>query len=478
MALTEYGELDALGLGALIAAGEVSAVEVIEEAITRAEALQPTLNFLAHSAFEQARERAADPARQRGPFSGVPWLVKELASSWAGLPFTNTLPLLKSQVASEDSELIRRLKAAGVIALGKSTSPEQGWALSTESSLHGVTRNPWDPERTPGGSSGGSAAAVAARVVPFADASDGGGSIRVPAANCGLVGLKPARGRISFAPMAVDFWYGGATLHCVSRSVRDSAALLDVTAGTLPGEPYRLPAPADSFLSAVSRPTGPLKIAMVTDAPDHGTPVDPEVRAGVESAGRQLEALGHHVELRAVPYDFWPLYKTYTAIIAVQTAAFFEGVYAGLGRPPAAGDMAELYRSMIEKGRAIAGTRHANDVESMRAMCRELACTMDSYDVWLMPTVPMLPRAHGYYDMNLDVEHYDDTRMGPDCCFTAPFNASGHPAISLPLAWSASGLPVGIQFVGRDGDESTLLSLAGELEQASPWAARRPPLCS
>ncbi|MCB1747057.1 MAG: amidase, partial [Gammaproteobacteria bacterium] len=239
MAFSEYGDYDAVGLAALVRAGEISALEVLEEAIARAERIDPQLNFLAHRAFDVARERARDPALPMGPLAGVPWLVKELATAWGGQPFTNSLPYLQDQVAPGDAVIVARLKAAGAVPFGKSTSPEQGWCLATESRLHGVTRSPWDPARTPGGSSGGSAVAVATRVTPVADASDGGGSIRVPAANCGLVGLKPARGRITLAPMTVDYWYGGAIIFGLSRSVRDTAVLLDVLAGGLPGEPYR-----------------------------------------------------------------------------------------------------------------------------------------------------------------------------------------------------------------------------------------------
>ncbi|MGE0483366.1 MAG: amidase [Gammaproteobacteria bacterium] len=476
MAFSEYGDHDAVGLAALVRAGEVSAAEVVEEAIARAERIDPELNFLAHRAYEVARERARDPALPMGPLVGVPWLVKELATAWGGQPYTNSLPYLKDQRAPGDAAIVARLKAAGAVPFGKSTSPEQGWCLATESSLHGVTRSPWDPARTPGGSSGGSAVAVATGVTPVSDASDGGGSIRVPAANCGLVGLKPARGRISLAPIAVDYWYGGAIIFGLSRSVRDTAVLLDVLAGGLPGEPYRLPVPPRAFAAEVGAPTGRLRIALVTDTPDHGTPLDGEVRAAVEDAARLLEDLGHQVEPRPVPYTYWPLYKTYTALIAAQTAAFFDAMAPVVGRPAGPDDMAPLYWTMIEKGRSFSAIDHSNQLEQMRAACVAMAGTMAPFDAWLMPTLPMLPRTHGHYDMQLDVETYDDTRMGPDCCYTAPFNASGMPAISLPLGWSRAGLPIGVQLVGREADEATLIRLAAQLEQARPWAARRPPI--
>ncbi len=478
MTFREYGDYDAVGLAALVRAGEVSASEVTEEAIARCVAVNPQLNFLAHEAFDVAREAAAKRDLPDGPLKGVPWLVKELASSWGGQPYTNCSPYLKTVIAAGDSVLIARMKAAGMIPFGKSTSPEQGWALATESSLHGITRSPWDLSRTPGGSSGGAAAAVAARVLPMADASDGGGSIRVPAANCALVGLKPARGRITLAPDVVDFWCGGATLHCVSRTVRDTAALLDVTAGALPGEPYALPRPPRAFAAEVGAPPGRLRIALVTATPEGGTSLAPEIAQAVDVAAKLLADLGHHLEVEPVPYDYLPLVRCYTDIVAVQTAAFFDAMAAAVGRPATRGDMAPLYWTMITKGRSFSAIDHSNQIERLRQLSRAMLTTMATYDAWLMPTVPMLPRTHGYYDMALDVDAYNETRMGPDCCYTAPFNAAGSPAISVPMSWSADGLPIGVQLVGRDADEATLIRLAAQIEAARPWIGHRPAVCA
>ena len=478
MAFNEYGEYDALGLAELVKTKKISPREVIDEAIRRAEAVNPELNFLNHKAYELACETADDPKLPDGPLKGVPWLVKDLATGWTGQPVTNCCPYFKDVVAPGDSETVQRMKAAGMIPFAKTTSPEQGWAISTESSMFGITRSPWNPERTPGGSSGGSAAAVVARVLPMAEASDGGGSIRVPAANCGLVGLKPARGRISLAPAVADYWYGGATFLCVSRTVRDTAALLDITGGHLPGEPYQIAQPARPYLEEVGADSGKLKIAMVTDTPDHGTPVDPEVKQAVTDAGNLMESLGHAVEPQPVPYNFWPLYKIYTEIIAVQTAAFFAGMAETVGRVATQDDMAHFYWTMIEKGRGFSGVDHSNQVEGMRQMCRSFLGEMAAFDAWLMPTVPMLPRTHGYYDMSLDVETYDDTLMGPDCCFTSPFNASGSPAISIPMSLSDDGLPIGVQFVGRDCDEATLIRIAAQIESARPWIDVKPTICT
>lgn len=474
MSIENYAELDATSLVRMVKRGEVSPTEVIESAIERAEVVNPKCNFIAHELYDSARAQAADASLPDGPLQGVPWVIKELASSWEGLPFTNSLPYLKDMLAPMDSVIATRLKQAGVIPLAKVTSPEQGWCLATESSLHGITRSPWDLERTPGGSSGGTAVAVSAGVTPLGDASDGGGSIRVPAANCGLVGLKPARGRITLTPLAVDYWYGGAVIFGLSRSVRDTALLLDVLAGGRAGEPYTPPAPSQTYLKLIDSAPKSLRIAMVTEAPAHGTAVDAEVARAVNNAAKLLTDMGHAVEPCTLPGDFWTMYKVYTALIAVQTTAFFDAMAEPVGRAATEADMARLYWTMIQKGREVSGPQHSNDIEQLRQLCLQMVESMSAYDVWLMPTLPMLPRTHGYYDLELDVETYDNTRMGPDCCFTAPFNATGQPAVSLPLGWSNEGLPIGVQLVGPMHNEALLLQLARQLELAQPWSQHKP----
>ena len=474
MSFPEYEELDGLGLAELVRAKEITPGEIIEEAIRRAEALNPELNFLCFDAFEEGRRMAADPALPDGPFTGVPWLVKELGTAWNGQPLTNCCPYMKDMAADYDSLTVTRAKAVGFTLLGKSNSPELGWALSTESKMFGTTRNPWDPSRSPGGSSGGAAAAVAARVLPIAEASDGGGSIRVPASHSGLVGLKPARGRVSSAPSAVDFWYGGAVFLCVSRSVRDTAAYLDAVNGSLPGEPYYAPKPATSFLEEAATPPGKLRIAMVAQSPDSCTPLDGEVTAALQATGKLLEELGHQVEAEPIPYDFWPLMDIYMRVAAVQMAAWIAHIGSEVGRAPESDELEPLYRSTIDKGRAITGVEHSNDIEAMRMICRDMVGKMAAYDAWLMPSIPVPAREHGWYDMSLDVATYNKTRMLPDCAFSAPMNASGQPAISLPLHSTKGGLPIGMQFVGGERDEAVLLRLAGQLEDALPWKGRKP----
>lgn len=476
MSFPEYGERDGLGLAEMVRNKEITPGEIIEEAIRRAESLNPELNFLTFEAFDEGRRMAADPALPDGPFKGVPWLVKELATAWQGLPATNCCPYMKDLVAPFDSHTVTRTKAAGFTLLGKSNAPELGWALACEPRLYGITRNPWDLTRTSGGSSGGAAAAVAARVLPIAEASDGGGSIRVPASHSGLVGLKPARGRISMSPAVVDFWYGGALYLCLSRSVRDTAAYLDAINGSLPGEPYRAAKPATPFLDEAGTPPGKLKIAMVAEAPDGCTPLDGEVKAAVEATGKLLEELGHTVEAQPIPYDYWPLTELYTRITALQTAGWIERMGDFIGHPPEPDELAPLYWSMIEKAATISGVQHSNDIEALRMTCRDMVTKMATYDVWLMPTIPVPAREHGWYDMSLDADTYNRTRMAADCIYTIPINASGQPAISLPLHTTAGGLPIGSQFVGGELGEAVLLSLAGQLEAALPWKDRKPAL--
>ncbi len=474
MSFSEYEDYDAVGLAKLVENKEIKPIEIMDEAIHRSESINPHLNFFTIECFEEGRRMAKNPKLPDGPFKGVPWLVKELATAWKGQPMTNSCPYMKDVVAPFDSHPVKLTKESGFTLLGKSNSPELGWALSCESRLFGITKNPWNIDCTPGGSSGGAAAAVASRVLPMAEASDGGGSIRVPASHCGLVGLKPSRGRVSMAPAIVDFWYGGALFFCISRSVRDTAAYLDVVGGPLPGEPYYYPKPKVSYVSNISRKVEKLNIAVVCESPDGCTKLSEDVYKSIKDTGNILNQLGHCVEIQNIPYNFWRLYNTYMRIISVQTAAFIDGMKEIIGRPPKDGELAYLYVTTIEKGKAISGVEHANDVESMRMMCRDLVGKMAHFDAWLFPTIPVTAREHGWYDMSFDVDKYNNTRMGPDCAFTVPMNMAGLPAISLPLCTSETKMPIGMQFVARDQDEALLLRLATQLEQALPWKNRKP----
>lgn len=470
--LGTYVESDALALAELVHKGEVSPAELVETAITVIDRLNPTLNAVIHRLYDMGRERAANVDRN-APFAGVPFLLKELASTWEGAPVTNSSAYLKDLVADSDSEAVRRIKKAGLVLVGKSNAPENGWSITTEPKLYGPTVNPWNPDITAGGSSGGTCAAVAARMVPIGEASDGAGSIRVPASCCGLVGLKPSRGRVSLAPSG-DYWYGGAYFLCATRTVRDTAAYLDALAGALPGDPYTPPTPDESWLTLAARAPRKLRIAY-TVTPPNGTPIDPQVKAAVMAAVSVLEKLGHTVDEHDMPLDADRAWRTYTDMTCVQTAALHEWLEPLVGRPVTRDDVEPTTWAIIERGRNTSGTKHITDVEQLRQMARDIVGDLHAYDLFVTPTLTQLPRPVGYYDMSeTDIDRYN--AKWTDSVFAFPFNMSGQPAISLPLAWSKENIPIGVQLVGRYGDEATVLSASAVLEQEMPWKHRKPPV--
>lgn len=467
-----YASTDGIGLAELIRRRETTPGEIVEVAIDAIERVNPRVNAVVHKAYDEAKTAAAAVQRDL-PFAGVPFLIKELATMWAGMPLTNSCAWMKEVRAPIDNEFVRRIKAAGFILIGKSNAPENGWAITTEPRLYGATRNPWRDDVTAGGSSGGSAAAVAARMVPMAEGSDGAGSIRVPASCCGLVGLKPSRGRVTLSPFG-DYWYGGAFFLCLSRSVRDSAAFLDAVAGHLPGEPYTPPRPAGTWSDLAKAPPERLRIGFAANPPD-GSPIHPEVATAVRNVGALLESLGHSVEPHALRFDANAAWQTYTRMTAVQTAQTFAALTPLVGRPVTQGDVEPVTWAVIERGRSISGVQHVADVEALRVWSRDLATDLQPYDVLVTPTLTQPPRPLGYWDMSeTDTDRYN--AKWTDAAFMAPFNWSGLPAISLPMHVTADGLPVGVQFVGRYGDEATLLSLAAVLEQERRWQDRQPPI--
>lgn len=468
--LRTYADADALALAGLVRDGEVSAAELVECAVSVIERLNPELNAVIHKLYDMGREAAASVDRG-APLAGVPFLLKELASSWKGAPLTNSSRYLKDLVAPGDSELSRRIRAAGLLLVGKSNAPENGWSISTEPKLYGITRNPWKEGITAGGSSGGTAAAVASRMVPIGEASDGAGSIRVPASCCGIVGLKPSRGRVTLAPFG-DYWYGGAYFLACTRSVRDTAAYLDAVAGGLPGDAYTPPTPEGSWLDLSAREPGKLRVGF-TVTPPNGAPIDPQVKEAVLSTARTLESLGHQVEEHDMPLDGEAAWKTYTDMTCVQTAAMFDQLAAVVGRAATPDDVEPVTWAIIERGRATSGMEHATAVERLRVLGREVVGDLFPYDIYLTPTLTHLPRPMGYYDMAMtDIDAYN--ALWTDAMFAFPFNFSGQPAISLPLAWTSDAIPIGVQLVGRYGDEATVLAVSRQLEQAMPWRDRRP----
>ncbi|WP_442579404.1 amidase [Mesorhizobium sp. ASY16-5R] len=468
--LRTYAESDGLGLAELVHKKEVSPLELVEAAVVTIEKLNPTLNAVIHKHYDMAREAAAGVAGD-APFAGVPYLLKELATSWKGSPNTNSSYYLKDVVSDFDAEVVTRIKKAGFLLVGKSNAPENGWSISTEPKLYGATVNPWRADLTAGGSSGGSCAAVAARMVPVAESSDAAGSIRVPASCCGVLGLKPSRGRITMAPYA-DVWHGGAYFLANTRTVRDTAAYLDAVAGALPGDAYQPPVPDKSWLELSKRAPAKLRIGYSVTPPD-GRPIDPEVRQAVLDTAKKLEGLGHSVEEHNMALDADNAWKTYTHMSCVQTAAIFDWLSAVVGRPATADDVEPITWAIIERGRATSGIRHISDVEAVRQMGRAIALDINDYDIFLTPTLTHLPRPVGFYDMSMtDLDAYND--LWTDGVFMFPFNMSGQPAMSIPVGQSKSGVPIGVQAVGRYGDEATILALATVLEQEMPWAGRKP----
>jgi amidase len=468
-----YADSDALALGDLVRRRQISAAELVETAAVVIDRLNPRLNAVIHKLYDMGRA-AATQVPADAPFAGVPFLLKELGSMWEGAPLTNSCAWMKDLKATSDWEVIRRIKVAGFLLVGKSNAPENGWAITTEPKLYGVTHNPWRDDVTAGGSSGGAGSAVASGMVPLAEGSDGAGSIRVPASCNGVVGLKPARGRITLAPLFVDFWHGGAYFFCLSRSVRDTAAYLDAVAGRVPGDPYTPATPAEPWLSLAARPPSALRVGFTITPPD-GSPIDPEVEATVRQTARKLEELGHAVEEYNLQYDVSEAWLAYTRMTTARTAAMCEQLAPLVGRPVTQSDVEPLTWAVVQRGRSLTGVQLQMDIDAVRQFARQLVTELLPYDVYMTPTLTQKPRPLGYWNMSeTDLDRYN--AKWTDAVFMAPFNYSGLPAMSLPLGWSADGLPIGVQLVGHESDEATLLSLATVLEKEMPWRDRRPPV--
>lgn len=465
-----YRTSDATGLAVLVRSRDVSPSELVEAAIATIEALNPALNAVIDKRYDIGRV-AAERVDLAAPLAGVPFLLKDLAVGWAGVRAPNASRFLKDNMAQSDSHVTTRLKASGLCLLGKTNAPENGWSIATEPALYGPTLNPWNPAFTPGGSSGGSCVAVATGMVPLAESTDGAGSIRAPASNCGVVGLKPSRGRVSAAPFG-DWWAGGAYALCNSRTVRDTAAYLDVVAGSVAGDPYPIPAPDRPFATLACEPPKVLRAAFSVTPPDGG-PVHPEVRALVEATAAALAGQGHHVTEKDMVHDGVALWQTYTAMSVVEPAALYGYMETGVGRPVTADDVEPVTWAIIQRGRATRAVDHANRIESLRQSARAIVQDLLPYDVFITPTLTQPPRPTGYYDMSMtDLDAYN--ARWADAIFLFPFNISGQPAISLPLGMTSDGLPIGVQLVGRQGSEGTLLAVATVLEQVMPWKDRHP----
>jgi amidase len=472
--IDEYDAQDALGLAAWVRDGEVTAAELLDAAIARVEQRDPAINAVVIRAFEEGR-KAIEAGLPAGPFRGVPWLLKDLYAAWKGVRLTNGSRFFAQNAPDFDTELVTRYRRAGLVFFGRSASPEFGVTTSTESILFGQTRNPWNRELMAGGSSGGAAAAVAAGILPAAHASDGGGSIRVPASCCGLFGLKPTRARVPAGPRVGEGWSGMSTAHALTRSVRDSAALLDATQGPGPGDPYWAPPPARAYLEEVGADPGRLRIALQTDA-FNGAATDPECAAAAHDAAELCRSLGHVVEEASLRVDRDAMGRATQVIIAANTRASLLARAAELGRDFTADDVEPLTLSMVERVKSSDATDYARAIQVIHGIGRQVAAFFERFAVLLTPTMATPPLPLGRLALTRSDLQGLTEDLGRTIGFTQLFNVSGHPAMSVPLVWNAAGLPIGVQFAGRFGDEATLFRLAAQLEAARPWFMRRPPL--
>jgi amidase len=467
----EYGKYDALGLAELVREREVKPEELLDEAIARTERLGE-INAVVLKHYDRAREEIARGLPD-GPFRGVPFLLKDF-TALKGTPTTYGSTFFAGAIADKDSTLVERYRATGLVIYGKTNTPELGLTLTTEPRLYGPTRNPWNLGHSTGGSSGGSAAAVAARMVPIAHATDGGGSIRVPAAACGLFGLKPTRARTPAGPDRGEGWSGLVRAHAVSISVRDSAALLDATAGHAPGDPYYAPPQERPYLEEVARDPGKLRVLFTDKRPD-GSSCDPEITTAVREIAQFLAKLGHHVEERAPSLDA-NLPNAMRTIIAASTDHTLNQRAAAIGRAMTPDDVEHITWLTAMSAHSMGAADYVEALMTIHRIGRQLAAFFADCDVFLAPTLCLPPLKLGELDMmTQDTDAYlrKIYAYGPG---TSMFNMSGQPSMSAPLAWSKSGLPLGMMFTGRFGDEATLFRLAGQLEKERPWADKKPPV--
>ncbi len=467
----DYLKYDGLGLADLVRRGEIKTDELLEAAISRIEAMNPRLNAVVTKMYDEAKNAIATGLPD-GPFKGVPFLLKDLGAAYAGVKLTMGCKLMANYVPNYDNELVKRYKRAGLVCVGRTNTPEFGLSISTESALLGPARNPWDTERSTGGSSGGAAAALAVRMVPIAHGSDGGGSIRIPSSSCGVFGMKPSRGRMPTGPELGEVWEGFAINHALSVSVRDNAALLDATSAPEVGAPYGIPAPVRPFVEEVETSPGKLKIAFFTKGAAELT--HPDCIAAVNEAAKLCESLGHRVEEAAPMIDYKTLNNAFGLIVAGHLAAMFDSIGGFIGRKVTA-DMVEPWTWYLAQfGWQASAAQFAGTKSIINRATRTVAGFLTKYDVMLTPTLAAPPPKIGYFDtVNTPLEELLK-RQFDHSPFTWLHNITGLPAMSVPFFWNAQDLPVGVQFAGRYADEATLYRLAGQLERAKPWREKIP----
>jgi len=472
MGFAEYSDFDGLGLAELVKKKKVKAAELVEAAIERIERHNPQLNAVVFKGYEDARAKAT--TKLSGAFAGVPMLLKDILGEKKGWPTRVGSRFVPAAPSAFDATLVSRFEAAGLIPLGKTNAPEFGMVPFTEPKLYGPARNPWNLDHSTGGSSGGSAAAVAAGIVPLAHANDGGGSIRIPASCCGLVGLKPTRGRNPLGPVRGEALSGFVAEHVVSRSVRDTAAALDATAGPEIGDPYAAPPQPSSYLAAIKRQPRKLRIAFTTKRFDSEA-CDPECEAATQAAATLCEKLGHHVE-EGMPQLSGDEIGDAGLIAASSLTMIIDLISKATGKTPTREEFEGYTWNLYQLGKTFSAAQYHLCRANLQRLSRQVAAWQQPYDAWITPvlaTPPLKIGAVNYDEIDLTKGWAQIVRY---IMLTRLQNITGQPAISLPIVWSKSGLPIGVQFVGRFGEEHLLLQLAAQIEKAEPWNKRRPPV--
>jgi len=473
----EYENFDATGLAGLVASGAASPGDLLDQALLRVAAHNPTLNAVVN--IQEAVARRIISRGPQGPLAGVPFLLKDLGCEAVDFPSHNGSRLFANTQYRRNSAIYDRIAATGAVTFGRTTSPEGGIGAATEAAVYGgPTRNPWNPDHTSGGSSGGAGAAVAAGIVPAAHGSDGGGSVRIPASSCGLFGFKATRASLPDGPDAGEGWAGMSIDGFLTRSVRDAALLHDACTGPDIGAPYRAPALLETHLQAITHPPPPLRIALC-DTTLTGQPIHPECRAAVLAAASLLQGLGHHIEPARPQADTNGMMRAWTGIVACGTALSMQQAVAARGTPLGREEVEGVTRGAIAYAATLSGADYLAAVGKIHAYGREMAGFFAEYDILLTATLAEPPAKVGWFSHA--TEDYLGYRLGPDGIFAyspfcAAFNASGQPAASLPLHWTVAGLPVGVHLAARCGADDLLFSLCAQLEAAAPWFHRRPPV--
>jgi amidase len=472
--MDDFTGLDATAQAELVSRKEVKPLELVEAAIERIERLNPKLNAVITPMYDLARQAASGPLPD-GPFTGVPFLLKDIIASYAGVRMAWGSAFMKDNVPDHDSELVARHKRAGLVILGKTNAPEFGILPTTEPHFFGPTRNPWNTERSSGGSSGGTAAAVASGMVAMGHGNDGGGSIRIPASCCGLFGMKPTRARIPLGPDLGDIMGGLVIDHALTRSVRDSAALLDATCGPDVGDPYWAPPPLRPYLQEVGADPGKLRIAFTTKS-STGSAVDPDCVTAVRDAAKLCADLGHYVEEKEPEINGEMVTGPFMVVWSAGVAENVDGMTLLKGRAAEPDELEPLTRALADMGRQQTAPNYLIALTVLQRISRDFQRFFVDYDVALTPTLAEPPLPLGTLESPPDNPLFGIIRAGAYVPFTPICNITGQPAMSVPLYWNGQGLPIGSHFIGRFGDEGTLFRLAAQLEQARPWANRHPPV--